>query len=183
MLSLLAGCLPLLAGDLLAAPLSPVSAKECAVLDNLIKELDSLPPSSSESRNPGGFAARPRLNRVAEAMEAPLDLSRWTGDLTPSDLQTFNRQTLPRASLRSCRTLLQQIRRHKGGMSGYLRESFPDGTHVSLSRVMFNNDASLACFEYSPASGPLGMEVWQLVMRREDERHWRLIGWRLSLVS
>jgi hypothetical protein len=180
-LALMCGCL-ILGTQATAGSLPPVSQQECEVLDNLIEELDSLPPATNQDYNPQGFSAQPRLRIVAGKPFGTIEQSGWNNAISASDLATFHIKDLVPASLKSCRKFLRQVAAYNGGLAAFLRDSFADGTHVWVSRVLFNDDASLAYLEYDRSSGPLGLEQWFLIFRRDNAR-WKLIGWRLGLVS
>ncbi|HEY1707804.1 MAG TPA: hypothetical protein VGG10_06030 [Rhizomicrobium sp.] len=135
--------------------------QECAVLDDLITDLDDpLRAKGNDSRDysPTSFPADPHLERIADGTGGKADL--W-----------------------ACTNLMEHVRHHDVGSIGYVHEPFRDGPRVKFSRVTFNAEHTEASVGYESSFGPLAMEAWDLQLTLDTKGHWALTGWKLSLVS
>ena len=148
-----------LAGCASTPPLPPVPQVECAVLVDLVADLDDpVKEQANTGDGPFGFPAGPHMDPVASGPPGAADLG-------------------------SCVTLNQIVRDHKRGYVAAVRDLRPDGPVVTFSRVSFDPAHSTAAVRYAFAYGPLAMQVWSLTLRRDGEGRWKLVQWKLDLES
>ena len=152
---LLSGC------AYLPSPYATLPDEECAVFVDLIDALDD--PARPKGQQDGDYA--PSAFPASPRLDTPIGGPGGKADVT------------------TCKELMRRVHAHDVGAVAYLRDPDPQGPSVLFSRVTFDADHKTAAFDYVPAWGPLGMEVWALTMTRGADGHWKLQSWKLEMVS